>query len=776
MKKYSLTYLALAFSGFILLVASCSTTKVLSEGKYRLKSNVITVENAREYKEYNTSQLERYIRQKPNTYFFKTKKGGWNPFLYVANWTTGNEGWDKFVTKLGQAPVEFNPALVEDSKQNIEAHLQYNGFYYSTVTDSIDVKKRQAVVFYNVKLGKQYPIRSVVYKVDDDELAEVIYADTLNSLIKVGEPLSEALLESEAERSAAYLRNSGYYEFSKNYYFFEADTVTVKDGAMLKVIVRNYTRNETPQEAKPHRKFYFGNVYINPISDLLRYRTANAMKIQPAMDTLEYRDITILYDNKRKVTPSILYKMNRIQTGGRYSEDIVNSTYQRFSNLRLYNSVNVELTKVDTNTVDCMIRLLPSKVHGYSVSLEASVNTTGLFGISPTISYHNRNIFRGGEWLSVSVSGNFQFSAVNSTRANEFGASAGLSFPTFLILPSSVFKYVIPRTDVSLSYNFQQRPEYTRNMIGANFGWSWNNRTNNFYFKVVPIQINIVNLPKMSPDFLENMTNPFVREAYKNQFELGLGFDVQYISDPSINPAGSFFKANLQFDMSGNLLSAFNKFMPTNDDGFHTVWNAPYSQFARVELSVAQTWKFGKDNKQAFAVRALGGLGYAYGNSTKMPFERLFWAGGANSLRGWAGRSVGPGSAPMDHSFSIPNQTGDMRLEANIEYRFPIFSVFRGAVFFDWGNVWNLDYASWDNFENVAEGIVPDNSYFSFKNMFKTSAFNGGVGLRVDIDFVVIRLDLGIQLYNPETQSWHHITTWFNKNNYAIQFGIGYPF
>ncbi len=776
MKSSVPTYFLLILTAALLLAASCSTTKVLPEDKYRLKSNVITVENAKEYRDYNTSQIDKYIRQKPNTYFIKTKKGGWNPFLYVANWTTGTKGWDKFVTKLGQAPVEFRPDLVDDSKLNIETHLRYNGFYDSIVTDSVDIKKRQAVVFYNVTLGKRYPIKKVFYQVDDKDLEKVIYADTVNSLIKVGEPLSESLLDAESERSAAYLRNNGYFEFTKNYYFFEADTSSVRDSAMLKVIVRNYTRNETPQEAEPHRKFYFGNVYINPISDLLRYRTANSLKVQPVMDTVQYRDINVLYDNNRKVTPAILYKMNTIHTGGQYSEDVVNSTYQRFSNLRLYNSVNVELTKVDSNVVDCSIRLLPSKIHGYSVSLEASVNTSGLFGISPIISYYNRNIFRGGEWLSVSVSGNFQFSAVNSTRANEFGASVGLSFPTFLLLPTSVFKHIIPRTDVSLSYNFQQRPEYTRNMIGANFGWSWNNRTNNLYFKVVPIQINIVNLPKMSPDFLEDMTNPFVREAYKNQFELGLGFNMQYTSDPSINPLGSFFKANLQFDMSGNLLSAFNAYMPVNEDGFHTVWNAPYSQFVRVELSVAQTWKFGKDNKQALAVRALGGIGYAYGNSSKMPFERLFWAGGANSLRGWAGRSVGPGSAPMDNSFSIPNQTGDMRLEANIEYRFPIISVIRGAVFFDWGNVWNLDYASWSDHSGITGGIVPDDSYFSFKNMFKTSALNGGVGLRVDLNFVVVRLDLGVQLYDPVCQDWHSISTWFKKNNFAIQFGIGYPF
>ncbi len=777
MKRLKQTYLPILFIALTALVGACSTTKVLEDGKYRLKSNVITVENAKEHPEYKTSELDKYIRQKPNTYFFKTKKGGWNPFLYVANWTNGKgKGWDKFVTKLGQAPVEFRPSLVNDSKSNILTHLKYKGYYNSTITDSIDVKKRQAVVFYDVVLGKQYPIKQIFYQIDDPGLREAVLADTVNSLIKPGVPLSEDLFEKETERSAAHLKNSGYYEFSKNYYFFSADTVSVKDSALVRVIVRNYTRNETPEEARPHRKFHFGEVYINPISDNLRFRTSNSLKIPQIMDTVMYDDVTILYDKNRRIRPSVLDKMNRLHPGDVYSEDIVNNTYQRFSNLRLYSSVNVELTKVDTNVVDCMIRLLPSKTHGYSVSLEASVNTSGLFGISPTITYLNRNIFRGGEWLSVSVSGNFQFSAVNSTRANEFGASAGLSFPTFLLLPNNVFENIIPRTDVTLSYNFQQRPEYTRNMIGGNFGWSWSSRSDKFYFKVAPVQINIVNLPKMSADFLENMTNPFVREAYKNQFEFGLGFNIQYSSDPNVNPDRSFFKASLQYDMSGNLISAFNKFMPTDDNGAHTVWNAPYSQFARIELSVAQTWKFGKNNKQAFAVRALGGIGFAYGNSAKMPFERLFWAGGANSLRGWSGRSVGPGSSPMDTTFSIPNQTGDMRLEANVEYRFPLFSIFRGAVFADWGNIWNLDRSIWETIETPDQEAVLDDTYFSLKNMLKTSAFSGGIGLRADINFVVIRLDFGIKLYDPAVQQWQNISKWFKRGGYALQFGIGYPF
>ena len=397
----------------------------------------------------------------------------------------------------------FDPALMEDSRDNISTHLKYTGYYGSHVQAIASVLNRQTVVDYLVTLGKQYPIKSIYYEVDNPDLAEEIFKDTVNSLIQRGKPLSEDLLDKESERSAAYLRNQGYYEFSKNFYFFAADTVSVQDSALLRISVRNYPRGGSPDEAVRHRRFYFGKVELYPVSDNIRYRASVASRIPQVLDTVNYGDITILYDKKRRIRPSMLDKMNRIVPGELYNESIVNNTYQRMSNLRIYNSVSVELTKADTNTVDCSIRLIPSKAHGYKVNLEASTNSTGLIGISPSISYYNRNIFKGGEWLSLSVSGNFQFSVRNSTRATEFGANAGLSFPTFVLLPDRMFKNIIPRTDIELSYNFQRRPEYTRNMIGANFGWSWSSQSNKFYFKVVPLQINIVNLPVYSDSFLD---------------------------------------------------------------------------------------------------------------------------------------------------------------------------------------------------------------------------------------------------------------------------------
>ena len=221
-------------------------------------------------------------------------------------------------------------------------------------------------------------------------------------------------------------------------------------------------------------------------------------------------------------------------------------------------------------------------------------------------------------------------------------------------------------------------------------------------------------------------------------------------------------------DVAGNLLSAFNGLMNVDENGARMIWNTPYSQFIRGELTLGKTWIWDNKYKHALATRFLAGMGYAYGNSSALPFEKHFYAGGANSLRGWQARTVGPGTAPMDDSFIIPNQTGDMRLEANIEYRFNLFWNFYGAAFIDAGNVWTL----------ASEGAEDaDLTQFRWKNFGKSLAANWGVGLRLDFDFLLIRVDAGLKIHDPaREQRWLTPGEWFERGGHAFHFGVGYPF
>ncbi len=712
---------------------SCSTTKVLQDNEYRLAKNKIKVNND---KRFNAESLLPYVKQKENSYFIF----GWNPFLNVYNWQNGKgKGWDKFVQKIGVEPVVYNSELVDKSIENIKNHLEYIGYYDSKVNSEISVKRKLVKVTYNVELGKQYPISEInLHLPQDTAFREAFLADTANISIKKGDFLSEAALAAETQRSATAMRNSGFFTFNSNYYFFEADTLTTGgDNAKLNMSVKGYTRSENPKDSRPINPFYIDNVSIS-------------------------------YPTSLKIRESVLENLNIITPGELYSEEAVNRTYSRLSSLRIFSSVNIEMTPKDSNKVDCLINLSQSKIQGFKVNLEGSINSTGLFGISPQLSYYHKNIFRGGELLNMGFMGNFQFKPKQNIRSTEFGVSTGLTFPTFLGLPDHLFTEVVPRTDLYLSYSYQNRPEYTRNIISTAFGYSGQFKKRLSY-QVNTINLNIVRLFNLDQNFYNSlMGDPFMRNAYQNHFDFGAGGTIYYTTNPELKPKIDFFYARLQSDIAGNVLSIFKSFMEKDDNGAGMIWNTPYSQYVRGEITVGKTWFFGKKSNRSLASRFVIGAGYAYGNSSVLPFEKHFYAGGANSLRGWQSRSVGPGLAPKDPTFIIPNQTGDMRMEANIEYRFQLFWNFAGAIFADAGNVWTLEN------RNTEQDQL---SKLKWSTLGDSIAGNWGLGLRLDFGFLLLRLDCGFKLHDPVRENkWLTPGQWFGRDGYALHFGVGYPF
>ena len=716
-----------ALLAVLILAVSCSTTRVIPEGEYRLAKNAIEITNS---KKFDPSSLNQYIKQQPNSTLF-----GWNPFMSIYNWADPDKetGMAKFLRKIGTAPVVYSPFAVESTIENIENHLEYIGYYNSKVASDIRVKGRKVAVNYLVHLGKQYPIDSLSYTLPErGTFAEDFRADLPNVGVKVGDYLSESALEDETVRGAAHFRDLGYYDFSKNNYVFEADTISVPGKLFLDMKVNEHSRNDSEENAQPLRKFYIDSVTISHSKDLI------------------FKD-------------KILKDLNTIHPGMMYSESDIRTTYTRLSALKLFSSVGIEVTPTDSNLVNCAINLTQSKLQGFKANLEASTNSSGLMGISPQLSFYHKNIFHGGEWLNLSFMGNFQFMLHDPIRSNEFGVSAGLSFPKFLGLPYSFFSGPnIPRTEINLSYNYQDRPEYTRNIFSTSFGYSGILRKLSYQF--YPLQLNVVQLSHMDEVFYETLSrNPFMRYAYQDHFDAGVGGTFYLSSSSEAIPSESYRYLRLTTDLSGNVIGLFKPMMKTDDEGRGLIFGIPYSQYVRAELTLGRTWMFGRGDRQAIATRLLAGAGHSYGNSSVLPFEKQFYAGGANSMRGWQARALGPGMSPMNESFIIPSQTGDMKLEANVEYRFPMFWKVEGALFVDAGNVWTFKQDD-------------PKSKFDLDTLGDSIAMDWGLGLRVNLSFLVLRLDAAKKLHDPAVQKWLGPDDWQKKGSGAIHFGVGYPF
>lgn len=712
------------------MLISCSTTRSLHEGEMRLAKNELEVTNDNRF---STSDLRQYIKQQPNSYFLL----GWNPFLNLYNWSGENPsgGLGRAIRKIGVAPVVFDSSLVTLSRNNIKNHLEYIGYYDSKVSSTVTNDKRKVNVKYLITLGKRYPISSITFSIPSrGDFPKDFYRDTSRISIKRGSYLSEKALEKESERSASYFNNRGYYGFNKNYYSFEADTLSNPDSARLEMRINEYTRNETSDNAREIDKYHI-------------------------------KDVTISHPKSFEFSDKVLKKLNTIKPGDLYRARTVNNTYSRLSSIRSFSSVNIAISKADTNLVNCDISITPAPTRGFKANIEGSSNSSGLIGISPQLSVFNRNMFKRGEWLNLSLLGNFQFKPNSTTSSEELGATLSLSFPKFLGLPYSFFKGPsIPRTEVNASYNFQNRPEYTRNIISTSYGYSGNFKGRLFY-QVYPVQLSVIRLFNLDQSFFNSLSeDPFLKNAYRNHFDLGMGSTTYYTTNSDVNPTSSYHYFRFQFDISGNLLSLFNPALNKGQEGHKQIWNTDYSQYVRGEISLGKTLILGKNNRHALAMRVLAGAGYAYGNSSVLPYEKQFFSGGANSLRGWQSRAIGPGTSVRDTTFSIPSQTGDMKLEANIEYRFPLFWKLAGAMFVDAGNVWTLSGNDKD-------------AEFRFSNLANSIAADWGLGIRLDLNFILLRIDMGIKLRDPSRENkWVQADEWLKNNGYAVHIGVGYPF
>ncbi len=716
--------MAFAAVAALLCVNSCSTTRLVPEGRYRLASSEIVIKGA---PELDDSEIEPYIRQQANSSLIF----GWSPAVAIYNWSNGSGGGINAVWEsLGTAPVVFNEALMHDSVENVKRRLHYLGYYDAKVDASLKLneKKRLAGVEYLIEPGGRHIIDSISFELPEGEFREDFLKDSHNIGVKVGDYLAESTLEAETQRGADYFRSLGYYNFNQNNYFFEADTLS--GNTVLHYRIRPYTRNEIPTDEKTIPKYYINKVSIEYPGNI-RFREAK------------------------------LRNLNTIQPGKLYSEDLVNATYYRLSALNTFNSVSIEMEPADSAKLDCRISLSGNDVYGFKVDGEFSSNSSGLLGISPQLSYYHRNIFHGGESLNLGFTGNWQFLPGSSTSATELGASASIVFPEALGFSMDwVHGNVIPQTEIMASYNYQNRPEYTRHISSLAYSYS-GQISSSFFYQVYPFQMSIVQTGRVSDAFESILSkNPYLWDTFMDQVDLGIGTTLRYTTNPDIVPKTSYTSARFSLDLSGNVLAFAQDVLGVNAKNPGQMFGLPYNQYVRLETSLARVFRFGNNDAFAMAMRVNAGVGYAYGNSTALPFEKQFYCGGASSMRGWQARTLGPGFSKSSDMFIIPSQTGNLKLEADIEYRFPLVWKLEGALFAEAGNVWEMENIEKETF---VESIAAD----------------WGIGMRINLDFLLIRIDAGFKVHDPARepgQRWIHPSRWLKSNGSAIHFGVGYPF
>ncbi len=780
-----------------LLCSACSVTRHIPEGSYLLRK--VTVETDKETPRRDritADELERYIRQTPNKRLLGTNFYVW---LYEQADSSKHNGWNNWKRRVGEAPVLLDASLMRKSVQNLKIYMNSRGYYASEASYEVDTiaRRRRAKVTYRVRQHEPYRIGSVRYEFLDKFLEQIVLPDTVHSLLHRGDIFDISVLDSERERITARLRERGYFNFTVNNIEYVADTLRRPHEANLRLLIKPYLSGYDEQ-GQP--LFEDNAVYrIDRINVFPNFRPDAAGGIDTTvfsrLDTTYYRGLDIVYEGKPNLRPKILRQSIPLYPNYIYNSAQVNRAYTDLMALGYFRSARIVFVE-QPRTVDetsyvtyvgersdstrtesvregyltCNILCTPTLRQSFKVDLEGST-TSSFYGLKATIGYQNRNIFRGAESFDVSGSFGYEFMKARNarkSRAEEYGISVGLTFPRFLV-PWRITRFGTvnqPKTKLELSLNYQDRPYYRRTLTSAGMTYQW---TNSSYssFSLRPVDINVVDVSYLDPDFLNDTENLYLINSYQTQLIAGLKFSYGYnnqLKNLGRNATVIRFNAETAGNLVGGLAHLFSSPVRTQDERYYRILGIRYSQYFRFDISASRKIMLGA--KTALAGRLYGGLAMAYGNSTSVPFDRLFYAGGSNGMRGWTPRTLGPGSVPRPAT-SFPSQLGDMKLEANLEFRFPIWGIVHGATFLDAGNIW---------FVKRDPSQYSDDAVFYLKDFYKQLGLNTGLGLRFDIKFAVLRLDWGIQLHNPNNPAgrrWIHDFRWKNT---ALNFGVGYPF
>ena len=762
----------------VMLLTACSTTKHVPEGKYLLDDVKINITDKDKDTPLKSAEMMNYLRQIPNHKVL----GGLRLQLafYNLSGKDSTNWFNKWVRRVGSAPVIYDPSLTEASVKQLSTALANKGYMNSTVTvDTVgNLDKKRMKVTYNVTFGQPHYVSSISYNIPNDTLRELILADSAQFLVKQNSVFDRNLLDEERQGISERLRSKGYFAFNKEYITFTADTAAGEKNVNLTMnLMRPYLSESMPYYTS-HRPFYVRNVtFVTSYNPATMHNSTDFDE----KDLVWHNDYRIFYGDDRYLRASVLEESCFISPGKQYNSKDVDRTYEAFGRLGIVKFVNIELVPVGEIDgkiwLDAYVLLSRTKPQTASVSLEGT-NSEGDFGFGVGLGYQHRNVFKGSEILNAKFKASYEslsgdLSGFINDNYSEYQAELGIRYPKFKapFLKRSFKQKILAQTEFGLNFNYQERPEYTRVIAGAGWRYLWSERTNKTRHTFNLMDLNYVNLPKSKSSFIENISNPLLRYSYEDHLIMRMGYSYYHSNKKEANLMRKLYQPDVYTirvatETAGNLLYGISNLIGQDkEDGTYKVVGINYSQYFKVDADYSFTHSFNPKSSLAFHVGV--GAAMPYGNSKVLPFEKRFYAGGANSVRGWGVRTLGPGSYFATNSVnSFIYQCGDIRLDLNLEYRAKLFWVLELGAFIDAGNIWTIR-----EYEDQPGGV------FKFNKFYEQIALSYGLGIRMDFTYFLLRLDVGMKAHNPASgqERWPLLHPDWGRDS-AFHFSVGYPF
>lgn len=759
------------FLTVLLLLSGCSVSKFIPDGQYLLDEVHVRSDN----KEIKSSEMYSYVRQKPNSKWFSLVK--LPMYIYCASGKDSTKWINKLLRKMGDAPRIYDPSVAEETRMQILSAVQNKGYLGAEVVLEEKLKKNKIDAYYRISTGNPYMISSINYNIEDYVIRDLLMNDSIHSNLVEGMRFNVNVLEEERNRITQYLLNRGFYRFNKDYITFQADTV---NGTYRIDLTMNIALNEQNDgnNNSLHRQYKVRKVnYLMDIDNLATVRN------NPETDTVEYNQLSIIYNDRLFLRPGVIASHNRIEPGKLYSNRDVMATYSSLARLGIlkYSNIRfVEHFENDSSYLDAYVSLSKNKNKTLAFQIEGT-NSAGDLGAAASVTYTHRNLFKGSETFNIKARGAYEAVTGLEGYANnnytEYGIETNLEFPEFMFpfLKSDFKKRVNAKSQVSAKYNWQIRPEFERTLASAAWSYRWNSKKRASH-RLDVLDINYIYMPYRSNTFIEYLNymdeiNPLLRYSYEDLFIVRLGYTYTYNSagvSTQQTAKKSSYSIRFNIEESGNLIYGLSKLIHKKplDGESYRVGNISFAQYVKLDFDFAKNIMI--DDRNALVFHIGTGVAVPYGNSKSLPFEKLYFSGGANSVRGWSVRSLGPGGyRGASGSLDYVNHTGDIKLDMNVEYRTHLFWKLNGAAFIDAGNVWTLK----DRYSDST-------GQFSFKRFYKEIAVSYGLGIRFDLDFLILRFDGGMKAINPmETgvDRYPLIKPDFSRD-FAFHFAVGYPF